>query len=245
MKKRTEKTMRETRCFRLCAFAVLLAVLLSGCSFFKGKGTAPEKEAPKPKKDIQSLAVIGFLPAQRPGDEPGMVRNQLSGSVQMCHPVSPKVVDTMTSMLFEKLSAAPHEYTLISPEQVKELFGTRLSTNPIIGDVDQLLKVAHEFSADAVLVGYIYQWKELEGSDYAARQPASVSFDLYMVESGVGAILWKGNYDKTQRSLSENILDRMTFLRAGGKWLSAEQLAKLGLEDLIAKLPKGKKAKEG
>ena len=224
---------------------MLLAVLLSGCSFFKGKGTAPEKEAPKPKKDIQSLVVIGFLPAQRPGDEPGMVRNQLSGSVHMSHPVSPEIVNTMTSMLFEKLSAVPHEYNLISPEQVRELFGTSLSSNPVIGDVDQLMKVGHEFSADAVLVGYIYQWRELEGADYAARQPASVSFDLYMVESSVGAILWKGIYDKTQQSLSENILDRMTFLRAKGKWLSAEQLAKLGLEDLIAKLPKGKKAREG
>lgn len=204
-----------------------------------------QKEAPKPKSNIESLAVIGFLPAQRPGDEPGMVRNQLSGSVQMCRPVSPEVVDTMTSLLFEKLSAAPHEYDLIPPQQVREIFGRSLSSNPIIGDVDQLMKIGQQFSADAVLVGYIYQWKELEGSDYAARRPASVSFDLYMVESSVGAILWKGIYDKTQKSLSENILDRMTFLRAGGKWLSAEHLAKLGLEDLIAKLPKGNKAKGG
>lgn len=242
MKQQADSTMWKSRCFRLGVFAVITALLLSGCSFFKGKLAAVEKEATQSKANIHSLAVIGFLPAQGHGNEPGMVRNQLSGSVHMCEPVSQKVIHTMTSMLFKEVSAK-HDYDLISPEQVREVFGGSLSSAAIIGDVDQLMKIGQQFSVDAVLVGYIYRWRELEGSSYAARRTASVSFDLYMVKSSNGAILFQGNYDKTQKPLSENLLDRITFFRAKGKWLSAEGLAKLGLEDLVAKLPKGNKAK--
>lgn len=243
MKKGMDNTMWKKRALRSMALVLMMTLLLGGCSYFKGKGKTVEKELPKPKSNIQSLAVIGFQRAKAPGDAAGMVRNHLSGSMQMCRPVDQGDVDKMTSILFDGLKKG-HNYTLISPEQVREIFQKNLASNPILGDIDLLKSIGQQFSADAVLVGYIYQWRERQGTDYAAKQPASVALDLYMVETNVGAILWKGNYDKTQRSLSENILDRMTFLRAGGKWLSAEQLAQLGLEDFLASLPKAKGVKK-
>ena len=51
--------------------------------------------------------------------------------------------------------------------------------------------------------------------------------------------------NKTQRSLSENILDMNTFLKGGGKWMRAESLAFLGMEELLGELLKGKGVKKG
>ncbi len=243
MKNGIENPMGKTGRMRRVGIVLMATLALAGCSYFKGNEKPVEQEPPKPRSNIQSLAVVGFIAAKEPGDKTGMVRNQLSGSMQMCRPVSREVVDKMTSNLFQGISK-DHGYRLVSPDQVWEMYKKNLSSNLVLGDVELLKNIGRHFSTDAVLVGYIYQWKELQGTDYAAKEPASVAFDLYMVETSVGAILWKGNYDKTQRSLSENLLDRMTFLRAGGKWLSAEQLAQLGLEDLLEKLPRAKNAKK-
>jgi len=50
-------------------------------------------------------------------------------------------------------------------------------------------------------------------------------------------VLWSGRFDKTQRSLSENLLDMRTFFRGKGKWMSARELASLGLEIIIRDMP--------
>jgi hypothetical protein len=51
-------------------------------------------------------------------------------------------------------------------------------------------------------------------------------------------VLWRQGFDKTQQSLSENLLDFHTFLKARGRWVSAYELAELGLDSIVEKLPK-------
>ena len=75
------------------------------------------------------------------------------------------------------------------------------------------------------------------GAGYGVEKPASVAFDLSLVKPSNGAILWRGNYDKTQRSLFENLFDMNTFIKSGGQWLTARELASIGLERLLAELP--------
>jgi hypothetical protein len=53
------------------------------------------------------------------------------------------------------------------------------------------------------------------------------------VTSDNASILWKGRFNKTQRSLSENLLDIRTFLKGKGRWMTADDLAGMGLKDLI------------
>jgi hypothetical protein len=54
----------------------------------------------------------------------------------------------------------------------------------------------------------------------------------------------KAKFDKTQISLSENLLDIQTFLKARGRWVTAGELAEMGLTELIESFPKGEKQKE-
>ena len=64
------------------------------------------------------------------------------------------------------------------------------------------------------------------------------------MSAGHGGILWKGRFDKSQQSLSENLFDMDTFVKGGGKWMTAESLAELGLEVLFEEMPKGQKKAE-
>ena len=111
-------------------------------------------------------------------------------------------------------------------------------------DYELIQKLGRRFKADAVLSGTIYRWDERQGTGLAVNRPASVAFDLNLVRSTDGAIIWRGVFEKTQRSLSENILDARTFFHGGARWMTAEGLGKLGLQQLLDEMMRGKKAKE-
>jgi len=71
-----------------------------------------------------------------------------------------------------------------------------------------------------------------------------VAFDLYLMSTEEGTILWKARFDKTQFSLSENLFDLQTFLKAKGRWMTAEELAEIGLTGFVETFPKDEKGKE-
>ena len=173
-------------------------------------------------------------------EEPDVVRNPLSGSSFMAAPVPKHAVEKMTTALFDRM-VAEKKYDLISPGHVKGRLERLANSDNNIGmDVATVLKkVGETFGADAVMLGYVYRWSEREGSDYAAKKPASVAFDLYIVRPFTGEIIWGARYDKTQRPLSENILDWSTFAESGGRWMTAEKMAMLGLEKMFKEIQVG------
>jgi hypothetical protein len=192
---------------------------------------------------IRELVVVGFRPAVSAGDGTGVIRSPLSGATFMGGGVTRDVVQEMTTSLLKKLVEDKH-YKLISPGQARGVYSSIVSSDEVLDETEVLQKVGKAFSSDAVLVGYIYRWIDRKGTDYAINQPASVAFELCFLRPGDGAILWKGRFDKTQRSLSENILDMDTFVQGKGKWMTANSLADLGLVALVAEMPKEENGEE-
>jgi hypothetical protein len=186
---------------------------------------------------INKVVVVGFRAAMSQAEEPEVIRDPLTGAIFSAEPVSRHVVQEMNESLFERL-VAQERYQLISPNQAKGVLSgiAGLDSSMGTGPLEILQKVGKRFGADAVLAGYIYRWREREGGDYAVRRPASVAFDLHLLRPGDGSILWKGRFDKTQRSLSENIFDLETFIKGGGRWMTAHKLAMLGLWKLVTEM---------
>jgi hypothetical protein len=58
-----------------------------------------------------------------------------------------------------------------------------------------------------------------------------------MVSATDGRNLWYGTFDETQSALSEDLFKLKTFLKRKGTWVTAEEMAKAGLETLLEKLP--------
>jgi hypothetical protein len=50
-------------------------------------------------------------------------------------------------------------------------------------------------------------------------------------------MLWKGRFEETQKSLSENILEAKSFFKKGAKWLTADDLALYGVKEIFRKYP--------
>jgi hypothetical protein len=186
----------------------------------------------------EKIAVMGFSAALGEGETPQTVLDPLSGVVFSAGPVSLGVVDKMTEELYDRLvSRGGHE--LIAPADAVGAYSAIADRKMDLAllPAKMLQEVGRTLGADLILVGYIYRWRERKGTDYAADQAASVAFDLHLVRSLDGAVVWNGEFDKTQLSLSENVLDFWTFIKSGGRWMTAEKLASLGLKKLLDNMP--------
>jgi hypothetical protein len=207
-----------------------LLLLFHGCAF-QG-ATVLEDRATR----IGSIAVAGFIPVLSGGEEPGVVRGPLQGTAYLAHPVPQDVAEKMTESVYSRLSEMG--YDLVSPGQAKGVLAKLLSSEPNSEGIQLYMDVGKALSTEGVLVGYVYRWWEREGTDFAVQRPASVAFDLYLLRSEDGAVVWRGKFDKTQQSFVENLLDIGTFMKSRGRWVKAETLAEMGLSELLDKFPR-------
>ncbi len=99
------------------------------------------------------------------------------------------------------------------------------------------LELARSYNADGILVGYLYQFKERQGKRYSVVQPASVAFDMALLDARNGQIAWKGVFIETQRALSDDLLSFGDFVKRGGRWLTAEELARDGIAKVLMTFP--------
>jgi hypothetical protein len=229
---------REKRVLR--AILILVACALIGACSSPG---ATRDEGVINLPDVNKIVVIGFSPALNPGDPSDWAKDPITGAVFWAEPVPEGVAKEMTDILFDKM-VERYGYSLVSPGQARGAFSEILASDRglKLDAVGMVQEIGKAFGADGVLVGRIYRWQEREGTDYAVSRPASVAFNLLLVRPSDGAILWRGRFDKTQQSLSENLFDMSTFLHGGGRWMTARKLALMGLHETLARLPKGKGA---
>ena len=131
---------------------------------------------------------------------------------------------------FEEIEIIPASkvqsvYKKISSSKQKETF------------VDVLRKAGKEIGADFLAIGYVYRFVERVGYGYSSEHPASVAFEIHLIKTADGSILWRGFFDKTQKSLLENLFEISSFFRGGAKWVTAQELTELGMDDVLDTFP--------
>jgi len=189
---------------------------------------------------LTKVVVFGFRPALREGEEPRIIRGPIAGGIFESAPVSSDTAMEMTRILLD-MCASQKGYKLVSPDAAQAAYSNIVQSYEGISPnfMEILGQIGRDFGADAVLVGHIYRWRERQGTDFAVTYPASVAFDLNLIRPANGAVLWTAKFDKTQRSLCENILDIGTFLKGKGRWMTADQLGMLGLREIVKHMPPG------
>ena len=64
-----------------------------------------------------------------------------------------------------------------------------------------------------------------------------MAFAVYLIDVANGKTLWKGSFKESQGVLSENILDARAFFKKGARWLSADELARYGVKEVLEEFP--------
>jgi hypothetical protein len=109
--------------------------------------------------------------------------------------------------------------------------------SPDVSDPAVVGRVAREaFGADGVLFIRIRRFVPRVGGQRGVVQPASVWFELDL-RSPDGVLLWRGEYDETQRGLTDDALAFGRAMARRFRWVTAEELAGYGARELVARMP--------
>jgi hypothetical protein len=226
--------MKGRRIVWIAAAAVGLAVLALGL------GCAPPKDKTINRDTAwlpNKLAVLPYqrvLPDKTAGG--GTAVCPLTGSAYTCGQIVPMAESSLNEDLNRQLS----EFSKVPfvPYPQSGLVFSQVSGRSLTDTLrEEIVATGKELGAEAVLVGFVYRFRQRVGDSYGVQTPASVAFDLSVVRVRDGAVIWKNSFDETQKSLSADLLNLGQYMKHGLRWFTAEELARIGMAQLMESFP--------
>jgi hypothetical protein len=216
---------------RFCLAMMTLCIL--GCT----SNPATQSPEAEPTLDIHTIAVLPFEKGVGSDDsddvDSSMRRCPLCGAIFQGGPIEDGADTYMTERVV-KWMGENTSYTLIPPGMVEGVRSQMLSEEPGMPARRLIEEAGKRLEADAVLYGVIYRFQQRVGTSLSVDTPASVAFDIHLVRVADGQVIWVGHFDETQQSLSDNLFRLGAFVKRGGEWLTAEELASFGLNDVMS-----------
>ena len=233
---------------------VLFAALMgSGCSGLKVTTKSSDE---LPRYQIRSIALVPFTsimtPQARDQGDPffSIPQNVRQSDMSVAIPptrqppnkqivaVPSYAAEKMTQLFWTRLQS--REGVLVVPlgDSIKALSSTgdlgKATPEVAAASVAKLVK------ADVALIGLVSVFQERVGSRFGANPPASVGFEVTAVAAD-GQVLWVGNYYERQRPMTEDVVG---FLQRWGAFVTAEELAQYGVEQMLKEFPFGGEGKK-
>ncbi len=201
------------------ALAGVVVASLPGCS------------ARQPLRDEVSVGLLAVLPIERVEREPEIWAAQGGRSRP---PLPPDAGAAITAQLYRVL-AERTDFRFVPDLTTADALGLPgVRTAPEL--VGRALALGKAVGADGVIFGRVFRFQERVGTEFGASEAAGVSFELALAAVKTGELIWRGQFDETQEPLSANLLNWWMFWRAGPRWLTARELAGLGVERLFGKM---------
>lgn len=214
-----------------CLIGLLVAVV--GCSARQG-GTS----MPAVGEAIDSILILPFQTAAGKGKREGTntVRCFECPYFVQTGPIEDNASEFMNHAVISYLKSH-FPFEVIPFWKAPGVSPQMLSQDLRGADKRLLVQLGKNLGADAVLRGTIYRFQDRVGTSVSVTTPASVAFAMELIRVSDGKTLWSRPYDETQRSLDENLFNLGFFLQSKGRWLTAEELATLGLKQTMSTFP--------
>jgi len=181
------------------------------------------------------LAVLPFQ-AIGPDDQSSTVRCPICGNVNSSGSIVKGAENVLQELFTDKLRDLK-KVDIVPLDKTAAVYHRILFDSLKQTQRQTIQKVGAELQVDALVVGYVYHYRERVGYDYAAERPASVGFEIHLISARDGSSLWRGIFDKTQKSLMEDVFQASSFFKGGAKWLTARELTKLGIDEIFTTFP--------
>ncbi len=211
----------------------LLIPLTMGCHHREESGIP----LPEGKVVFDRIAVVPFQQVAPEDGHAGAVRCPLCGMTFNAAGAPGNPEQVLERLFLEQLDKERPKFTVIAGERVAGIHRRVSAASLTASHREALRTVGGELAVEGVVSGYLYRWRERKGESYAVEKPASVAFEVHLLRVSDGALVWRGTFDRTQSSLMENLLQAGSFFRGKGKWLTAEELAGEGVEQILETFP--------
>ncbi len=229
--------MPKLRVYAVLWLVLSLTTLFAGC---QSKPATQQNRNPLAEIKVKRIAVMPFIRGLPDTKLNEPIKRVLYCSMDnLCFNIKElrgNADELMTGYLQEALQ--PRYGEALIPLQIVRPAYSALPKN-LSSDTPQSLAIAlgRKLQADHVMVGTVWRYQQLVGSAEAAASPASVAFALYLLNVDTGNPVWDATYEKTQQTLSENVLNIKEFFNMGARWLTADELAQYGLKHVLGAAP--------
>ena len=237
---------------RFCTLAIA-SLLMAGiaCS---GPKVTTQTSKELPRYQIRTIALMPFTslgtpqvrdPADMYMSAPQSVKGSdislgvptgVESQLKQTITVPAYAAEKLTQLFWTRLKNRPGVLVL-PPTQV---VAAKVAIQPVEGTTKatperQAADLAAKLKADAVLMGQVLVYQERSGGKLGASPPATVGFEVKAVAAD-GQLLWVGNYYEQQKPLTQDFLG---FVQHGGVFVTAEELAQYGADQVLKKFPFG------
>ena len=231
--------MKTKRIIALCIL-VAFAAFAPAC-----QTTLPKPPDKAPAWQPKKVVVLPFMKVD-PDPDDGLARSPLTGAVFAAGRgiKGNSGLSTLDQALADYL-AEYARFQVVPAAQAGHVFRS-LSGEGLdsLGLRKIIMQTAAKMGADGVLVGHLYRFDQRVGGTMTAKEPASVAFDVAMLRTSDGIVVWKNSFDEKQRSLTENIFNIEQYVQGGLRWFTAEEFATYGMKVLMSGFPWQSPAKE-
>ena len=239
------ESVRGTLCVLMLTVLVLAVV---GCS---GSKVTTKSSAELPRYQIRTIALVPFTTLATPqvrdvvdqtlSAPPGARRSDMAISVppNTEQPLRQTVAvptgagDIVTQLLWSRLRTR-QGVTVLPPSEAAKVLTSPATSQPSAVQ-SPAVTVTKQLKADASLIGQVLVYQERVGGRFGASPPATVGFEAKVVAAD-GQVLWEGNYYERQRPMTE---DFMGFIQRHGVFVTAEELASYGVDQMLLEFPFG------
>lgn len=221
--------------FEKCGYTLILPALIAMAAIW---GCAAPQAPPEADENIATRGVTLVLPfvdmAKIFGDK-ASVRNPVTAKVFVTGTIEKEGATLMTNELY-RLIGQETDLTWGSYAGQKlplQYSSVGLSTN----HVSQLQEIGRQKGADTIMTGYLYAFRDRSGSAFGVEKPSQVVFELVLIQTDTGRIMWQRSFKETQKSLAEDLTKLGSFIQRKGRWVSAREMASNALRDMLRTLP--------
>ena len=103
------------------------------------------------------------------------------------------------------------------------------------------VQLGKQLNVRYLVMGVVARYREREGGRFFASKPASVAFSIALIDVVKAKIVWMDSFDKTQKSIMSDILDPDIPLSRRFVWLTADELAEIGVDKVMKNFPEARK----
>ncbi|WP_435547095.1 hypothetical protein [Desulfobacterium sp. N47] len=209
-------------------FLLIVSLMLTSCNSHTVKPDLFSND-----EKIEKVLVLRFKNFTEFCGNENNIRCPLCGNIFLTGEVAEGSDNILTNQLYSVLEKNT-DFKIIHPDKAEFLADDfRACFKDATAEINKIAEIGQSVGADAVFLGHIYRFKERVGTSYGVKSPASVAFDLHLISVSERRIIWSGHLDETQQPLFDNLFEIGNFIKRGGKWVVAEDLAKPGLEDML------------